>query len=171
MGCPPMCVRSPNAVPFKRTRYHGGLLEWDMWARIDRNRLAGLHEYASIGPQIRLSRVALGPPPRHQQTTDHSVQSGGCGFLFDRHGVIAARRGQGHRCGECPFRSPPAAWPERAHGVTRTRRLVYSPGRNAPTLRRSLLLYMMRLPISQTKRLAARRGSRSASEEVLCARE
>jgi hypothetical protein len=63
MGCPPMCVRSPNAVPFKRTRYHGGLLEWDMWARIDRNRLAGLHEYASIGPQIRLSQSQLGLLP------------------------------------------------------------------------------------------------------------
>src|SRR5215212_10954066 len=47
----------------------GGLLEWDMWARIDRNRLPRRHKYASIGPQIRLYRVAIGPPPRHQQTT------------------------------------------------------------------------------------------------------
>src|SRR5829696_5737896 len=48
----------------------GGFLEWDMWARIDRNRLARLHKYASIRPQIRLSRIAIGPPPRHQQATD-----------------------------------------------------------------------------------------------------
>jgi hypothetical protein len=47
----------------------GGLLEWDMWPRIDRKRLPLPHKYASIGPQIRLSRVAIGPPPRHQQTT------------------------------------------------------------------------------------------------------
>src|SRR5215217_2709014 len=49
--------------------HYGGLLEWDMWARIDRNRLARLLKYASIRIQIRLSRVAIGPPPRHQQTT------------------------------------------------------------------------------------------------------
>src|SRR5215211_1660927 len=48
---------------------NGGLLEWDMRARIDRNRLPRPHKYASIRPQIRLSRVAREPPPRHQQTT------------------------------------------------------------------------------------------------------
>jgi hypothetical protein len=41
-----------------------------MWARIDGKRLARLLKYASDRPQIRLSRVAIGPPPRHQQTTD-----------------------------------------------------------------------------------------------------
>jgi hypothetical protein len=47
----------------------GGLLEWDMWARIDRNRLPRPLKYAPFRLQIRLSRVAIGPPPRHQQTT------------------------------------------------------------------------------------------------------
>jgi hypothetical protein len=28
----------------------GGLLEWDVWARIDRNRLPRPHKYASIRP-------------------------------------------------------------------------------------------------------------------------
>jgi hypothetical protein len=51
----------------------GGLLEWDMWAWIDGNRLARPHKYASIGPQIRLSRVAIGLPPRYQQTTAIAV--------------------------------------------------------------------------------------------------
>src|SRR5215208_25524 len=55
---------------FEERSSSGGLLEWDMWARIDRNRLPRLLKYASIRPQIRLSRVAIGPPPRHQQTTD-----------------------------------------------------------------------------------------------------
>jgi hypothetical protein len=50
--------------------YIGGLLEWDMWARIDRSRLARSHKYASIRPQIGLPRFPIGPPPRHQQTTD-----------------------------------------------------------------------------------------------------
>src|SRR5215204_3275955 len=47
----------------------GGLLEWDMCARIDRNRLARPHTYASFRPQIRVFQLAIGPPPRHQQTT------------------------------------------------------------------------------------------------------
>jgi hypothetical protein len=71
----------PSAVGRTRTcdlliRTHsliGGLLEWDMWAWIDRNRLARPHMYASIGPQIWLSRVAIGLPPRYQQTTDSSI--------------------------------------------------------------------------------------------------
>jgi hypothetical protein len=36
---------------------------------IDRNRLPQPLKYASIRPQIGLSRVAIEPPPRHQQTT------------------------------------------------------------------------------------------------------
>src|SRR5215203_5634397 len=59
-----------TTTPGERRRYPtGGLLKWDLWARIDRNRLLRPHKYASIGTQIRLSRVAIGPPPRHQQTT------------------------------------------------------------------------------------------------------
>src|SRR5215212_6841779 len=49
-----------------------------MWARFDRNRLPRPHKYASIRPQIRLSRVAIGPSPRHQQTTDRRSR-----FTFD----------------------------------------------------------------------------------------
>jgi hypothetical protein len=51
----------------------GGLLEWDMWASIDRNRLPRPHKYASIRPQFRLSRVASGPSPLHQQTTATAI--------------------------------------------------------------------------------------------------
>src|SRR5215208_2350004 len=61
---------------FWRWRSNGGLLEWDMWARIHRSRLARLHKYASIGPQIRLSRVPIESPHRHQQTIDRLCFSG-----------------------------------------------------------------------------------------------
>jgi hypothetical protein len=61
---------------FTETRGSGGLLEWDMWARIDRNRLPRPHKYASIGAQIKLSRVAMGAPPRHQQTTARGCPRG-----------------------------------------------------------------------------------------------
>src|SRR5215207_5226396 len=63
----PHCNVHSFSLPPSHT---GGLLEWDMWARIDRNRLPRPLKYAPFRPQIRLSRVAIGPPPRHQQTTD-----------------------------------------------------------------------------------------------------
>jgi hypothetical protein len=57
-------------------RCSGGLLEWDMWIRIHRSRLARPHKYASIGPQISLSRVPIEPPHRHQQTIDRRCFTG-----------------------------------------------------------------------------------------------
>jgi hypothetical protein len=62
------CIRV-DVIAIRRS---GGLLEWDMWAGIDGNGRARLYKYASIRPQIRLSRVAIGSPPRHQQTTDRA---------------------------------------------------------------------------------------------------
>jgi hypothetical protein len=50
-------------------RFIGGLLEWDMWARIDRSRLARSHKYASIRPQIGLPRFPIGPPPIPNRTS------------------------------------------------------------------------------------------------------
>src|SRR5215207_5049947 len=68
-------------VPSNLTNYpfqtvsHGGLLEWDVRARITRNRLLEPHKYASIQPHIRLSRVAIGTFLRNQQTTDHGPRA------------------------------------------------------------------------------------------------
>src|SRR5215208_6676697 len=68
-----VCAHHAIRVNHSAIRCNGGLLEWEMWARSDRHRLARPHKYAFIGSQIRLSRVVFGPPPRHQQTTGKSV--------------------------------------------------------------------------------------------------
>jgi hypothetical protein len=67
------CIR----VNFIAIHCSGGLLELEVWARIDRNRLAWSYKYASIRPQIKLFQVAIEPPHRHQQTTGRASSAWG----------------------------------------------------------------------------------------------
>jgi hypothetical protein len=62
-------------LPLAYTVPSGGLLEWDMRARVTRNSLLHPRKYASIHKQIRPSRVAIGPFLRSQQTTAKAVVS------------------------------------------------------------------------------------------------